>query len=140
MNNTLGFSIDNLDPTANPAQDFYRFAAGRWLDQAVIPETESQVGGFIGLFRQVNDQILTLLQNAAAHSATAPQGSVEQQVGDFFAAAKDTQRLDALGLAPLQTEFDRIDGVTTLTDLSDHDRALAGNQRHTGVAHPLCDG
>ena len=37
MNNTLGFSIDNIDPTANPAQDFYRFAAGRWLDQASHP-------------------------------------------------------------------------------------------------------
>jgi putative endopeptidase len=118
MTNILGFSIENMDPTANPAQDFYRFAAGRWLDQAIIPETESQVGGFIGLYRQVNDQILTLLQNAAAHSATAPQGSVEQQVGDFFAAALDTQRLDALGLAPLQSEFDRIDGMTTLTDLA----------------------
>ena len=76
------------------------------------------MGGFIGLFRQVNDQILTLLQNAAAHSATAPQGSVEQQVGDFFAAAMDTQRLDALGLAPLQPEFDRIDGMTTTADLA----------------------
>ena len=118
MNNILGFSIDHIDPAANPVQDFYRFAAGRWLDQAVIPETESQVGGFIGLFRQVNDQILTLLQNAAAHSATAPKSSVEQQVGDFFAAAMDTQRLDALGLTPLQPEFDRIDGMTNLTDLA----------------------
>jgi len=118
MNNILGFSIDHIDPAANPVQDFYRFAAGRWLDQAVIPETESQVGGFIGLFRQVNDQILTLLQNAAAHSATAPKSSVEQQVGDFFAAAMNTQRLDALGLTPLQPEFDRIDGMTNLTDLA----------------------
>ena len=118
MNNSLGFSIENMDPTANPAQDFYRFAAGRWLDQAVIPETESQVGGFIGLYRQVNEQILTLLQNAAAHSATAPQGSVEQQVGDFYAAAMDVERLAALGLTPLQPEFDRIDGMTTLTDLA----------------------
>ena len=118
MNNTLGFSIDHIDPAANPVQDFYRFAAGRWLDQAVIPETESQVGGFIGLFRQVNDQILTLLQNAAAHSATAPKSSVEQQVGDFFAAAMNTQQLDALGLTPLQPEFDRIDGMTNLTDLA----------------------
>jgi len=49
----------------------------------VIPESESQVGGFIGLYRQVNEQILTLLQNAATHSATAPKSSVEQQVGDF---------------------------------------------------------
>ena len=64
----LGFSVENMDPTADPAQDFYRFAAGRWLDQAVIPETEGQVSGFIGLFRQVNEQILTLLNNAAEHS------------------------------------------------------------------------
>ncbi len=118
MNNTLGFSIENMDPTADPAQDFYRFAAGRWLDQAVIPETESQVGGFVALFRQVNEQILTLLQNAAAHSTTAPLGSVGQQVGDFFASALDVQRLDALGLTPLQPEFDRIDGITNLTDLA----------------------
>jgi len=117
MNNTLGFSIDNIDPTADPRQDFYRFAAGRWLDQAVIPDTESQVGGFIGLYRQVNEQILSLLQNAAAHSVTAPHGSVEQQVGDFFAAAMDTERLDALGLTPLQPEFDRIDAITSSADL-----------------------
>ena len=118
MNNTLGFSIENMDPTADPAQDFYRFAAGRWLDQAVIPETESQVGGFVALFRQVNEQVLTLLQNAAAHSTTAPLGSMEQQVGDFFASALDVQRLDALSLTPLQPEFDRIDGIASLTDLA----------------------
>jgi putative endopeptidase len=118
VNNTLGFSIENIDSTADPAQDFYRFAAGRWLDQAVIPETEGQASGFIGLFRQVNEQILTLLQNAAAQSQKAPKGSVVQQVGDFFAAAMDTQRLDELGITPLQPDFERLDAMTTATDLA----------------------
>ena len=118
MNNNLGFSIENIDPNTNPAQDFYRFAAGRWLDQAVIPETEGQVSGFTGLYRQVNEQILTLLQNAAANSQNLPRGSVEQQVGDFFAAAMDTQRLDELSLTPLQPDFERLDAMTSATDLA----------------------
>jgi predicted metalloendopeptidase len=37
-----------MDLSANPAHDFYRFAAGGWVDQTVIPDTEGQVNGFIG--------------------------------------------------------------------------------------------
>jgi putative endopeptidase len=118
MNNTLGFSIDNIDPTANPAQDFYWFAAGRWLDQAVIPDTEGQVSGVMSLFRQVNQQILDLLTRAAEQSVSAPRGSVEQQVGDLFASAMDTARLTELGLTPLQPELDRIDAIATAADFA----------------------
>lgn len=115
--NTLGFSVANMDPTANPAHDFNRFAAGAWLDRTTIPDTEGQINGFTGLFRQVNEQILELLQDAAANSANAPRGSVAQQVGDFFAAAMDTARLDALGVSPLQSIFERIDAMQTTADL-----------------------
>ena len=114
----LGFSITNIDASADPKQDFYRFAAGGWLDQAVIPETESQVNGYTQLTRRVNEQIMTLLQNASEASADAPRGSVEQQVGDFYAAAMDTERLEALGMTPLQPELERIDAVAVPADLA----------------------
>ena len=114
----LGFSVANMDLTAKPAQDFYRFAAGSWLDRAIIPDTEGQVHEFIELSRQVTTQIVGLLKDAAAHSADAPRGSVEQQVGDFFASAMDTQRLDALGMAPLHAEFERIDALATPAHLA----------------------
>jgi len=114
----LGFSVENMDPSANPAQDFYRFAAGRWLDQTVIPDTEGQINGFKRLYLLVNQQILALLHDAADNSVHAAKGSVEQQVGDFFASAMDTQRLEELGIAPLQTEFDRIEAIATPADLA----------------------
>lgn len=33
MPNALGFAVANMDPSVNPTNDFYRFAAGGWLDQ-----------------------------------------------------------------------------------------------------------
>ena len=113
----LGFSIDNLDPTADPRQDFYRFAAGGWLDQAVIPDEDAQVGGFIGLFHLLNEQILSLLQDAADQSADEPEGTIVQQVGDLFASAMDVERLEALGFDPLQPDLERIEAIADLSDL-----------------------
>ena len=81
----LGFSINNMDASADPRQDFYRFAAGHWLDEAVIPDEDAQVGGFIGLFHLLNEQILTLLRDAAdrrqpeASLATASLTSIVTQ-------------------------------------------------------------
>ena len=40
MTSALGFAVANMDPSVNPAHDFYRFAAGRWVDQTIIPDTE----------------------------------------------------------------------------------------------------
>ncbi|MDX1415686.1 MAG: M13 family metallopeptidase [Candidatus Promineifilaceae bacterium] len=114
----LGFSIDNIDPTADPRQDFYRFAAGGWLDQAVIPDEDAQIGGFIGLFHLLNEQILALLQDAAENSADEPPGTVVQQVGDFYASAMDVERLEALGFDPLQPELARIEDIANITDLA----------------------
>ena len=48
----------------------------------------------------------------------APIGSVEQQVGDFFASAMDAQRLETLGIAPLQPEFERIQAIAAPADLA----------------------
>ena len=59
--NGLGFSVENMDPSADAAQDFYRFAAGRWLDQIIIPDTEGQINGFKRLYFLINQQILALL-------------------------------------------------------------------------------
>ncbi|WP_203595691.1 hypothetical protein, partial [Salipiger sp. PrR003] len=34
----LGFSVRNMDPSVDPAEDFYRYAAGGWLVRIDRPE------------------------------------------------------------------------------------------------------
>jgi putative endopeptidase len=104
----LGFSPSKMDPTADPRQDFRRYAGGRWLDAAKIPSDQLEISGYLVMQETVQTQLRELLQEAARTSSAAPKGSPAQQVGDFYASGMDVERLTSLGVQPLAPEFDRI--------------------------------
>ena len=125
----LGFSPAKMDPTADPRQDFRRYAGGRWLDAAKIPADQLEISGYLVMQGAVQKQLRDLLQDAARTSAAAPQGSPAQQVGDFYASGMDVARLRSLGVQPLASEFDRIAKVQGSTALAEE---LARLQMITG--------
>ncbi len=104
---SLGYSPQNMDRSVNPRQDFYRYAAGNWLRKTEIAPSDADVGGFTLLAHQLDTQLLALIKDAAAASGS-PKGSPRQQVGDFYKAAMDTSRRNALGLQPLAGDLQRI--------------------------------
>lgn len=112
----LGFSVANMDRSASPRQDFYRYAAGAWLDRTAIPDSQGDVFGA----RMLNDNLRQQLAVLIRETASAPAGSASgaaQQIGDFYRAATDDARRDALGLQPLATDLAqiaRIDGPVAL--------------------------
>lgn len=115
----MGFDASKMDRSADPRQDFARYANGRWLDVATLPGDSAQLDGIGLLSRQVDRQVGKLLDDAAAASSTAPKGSPLQQVGDLYAAGMDVERLRALGTTPLQPVWDRIakiDGPKALAE------------------------
>jgi putative endopeptidase len=103
----LGYSPANMDTSINPRQDFYRYAAGNWLKKTEIAPSDPDVGGFNLLAHNLDKQLLTLIKDASA-ATDAPKGSARQQVGDFYKAAMDNARRDALGLKPLEADMKRI--------------------------------
>ncbi|MCU7374032.1 M13 family metallopeptidase [Paucibacter sp. O1-1] len=103
----LGYSPANMDKRVSPRQDFTGYAAGNWLRHTEIPASEAEVGGFTQLAANLDRQLLTLIKNAA--SAPGAPGSPQQQIGDYWRAAMDLQRMDQLGLKPLQADLNRID-------------------------------
>ena len=115
----LGFSPAKMDPTADPRQDFRRYAGGRWLDAAKIPSDQLEISGYLVMQETVQTQLRELLQEAARTSGAAPKGSSAQQVGDFFASGMDVARLTSLGVQPLAPEFDRIAKVQGPTALAE---------------------
>src|SRR5712671_8166035 len=89
------FLAANMDPSVNPGQDFFTYANGGWLKRNPIPNTESSWG--IG--NVVREQLYLNLRsiNEQAAGASAPPGSDQQKIGDFWATAMDTAKAEQLG-------------------------------------------
>lgn len=104
----LGFSVDKMDRAADPRKDFARYAAGKWIDAAVIPGDTVRVSSMDLLARHVEHQVRAIVTGAAAASATAARGTALQQVGDYYASGMDTARLTSLGVTPIKAELDAI--------------------------------
>src|SRR5690606_13577927 len=124
------FSIDNMDLSVDPRDDFYRFAAGAWEERTDIPADKSRWGGFEELAERNWWNIRTLLETHASNPG--PAGSIGQKVGDFFASAMDQATIDARGIEPLQPTLDSIAAIASTEDLI---RAVA--QQHLSLSSPF---
>lgn len=104
-----GVELFNLDTNADPREDFFRFVNGGWLDNTQIPDDRARWGSFDELNQQAEQQVLVIVQQAA--SAQAQTGSDTQKMGDMYQSFMDIERLEQLGLTPLQPLLDEIDAI-----------------------------
>ncbi len=115
------------DPSVSPADDFYRFANGGWLDTNPVPP-EYGAWGAAHEVHERNEMILhELLKTAEA--ADAEPGSIRQMVGDYFRSGMDTQGIESLGLSPLHRWLDRIEGMENAADIA----LLTANLHQIGI-------
>jgi putative endopeptidase len=121
-----GFSVAHMDLTADPRVDFARFAAGGWYDRFEMPADKSRYGSFDAL-SESNLQRLRVILEAAV--SDAPAGSIERQVGDFYAAAMNTAAIEAAGITPIADLLREIDTVADLDELA----GLLGRLRAEGL-------
>ena len=121
-----GFSIAYMDRSVSPATNFYEFADGQWAKDNPVPPDKSRWGGFAELAERNWYLIHDLLQRAET-DASAPLHSPEREVGDFFASAMDTNRLEQLGFQPIADDLARIKHI--------HSRkAITGFSNHRWIA------
>ena len=109
------FDAADSDPSVSPADDFYRFANGGWLDNNPVPP-EYGAWGAAHEVHVRNEAILHELLKNAAETDSDP-GSVNQMVGDYYASGMDTRAIEDLGIAPIQPWLDRIDSIETTDDI-----------------------
>ena len=110
------FAVSNMDKTVPPGVDFYHYAAGNWLKRNPVPADKSRWGGFGELQERNWFLIHQILDTCLADQAAAPK-SPTREVGDFFASAMDTNRLEQLGFKPLDADFQRIAALQSVDDL-----------------------
>ncbi len=125
------FSIAYMDRSVSPATNFYEYADGAWLKNNPVPADKSRWAAFTELAERNWYLIHEILINAANHDSSLSSGSPTREVGDFFASAMDTNRIEKLGLKPIAKDLKRINQIKTTKDLfavlSDfHQRGVGG--------------
>ncbi|HYL76585.1 MAG TPA: M13 family metallopeptidase [Bryobacteraceae bacterium] len=106
-----GFSVANIDKTADPCVDFYQYACGTWMAKNPIPPDQS-IWGQSSLLLEHNRAVLqNILEKAAVNKPS--RTVVEQQIGDFYASCMDETAINKLGAQPLKPDLDRIAAIAS---------------------------
>jgi len=106
---TPSFDKSSIDPTADPCNDFYKFACGNYAANHPIPADQTGADGFYQLYNVNNQELSGILTKAAAGGAN--RSPDEQKIGDFYAACMNTALPEQLGLAPIEPLLKQIDAT-----------------------------
>ena len=101
-----GFETDKMDAEVKPGDDFFRHANGQWLATTQIPAERSRWGTFSILRERSEERVRDIIEELG--STDSAVGSPEQKVGDYYASWMNVERLNDLGINPLQPDLDQI--------------------------------
>lgn len=100
----------------NPADDFFQYANGGWIQNNPIPNEQSSWG--IGnLVIEENIKRLKEICEKASHVPNAAKGSADQMIGDFWSTAMDSIKLEQDGLKYLQPYLDKVNAVKDIPSM-----------------------
>lgn len=111
-----GIETEYVSTTVAPGDDFFTYVNEGWLETAVIQPGFSSTGGFLDLHIQSQEQVAALIAEVVANGGA--MGSPEQQISGLYAAFLNQDRLDELGLAPIQDQLDAVAEISSYEDVA----------------------
>lgn len=111
-----GIDRENFDARIALHDDFYAHVNGGWLERTQIPPDKSNYGSFTVLTDESEKALRKIIEASASRPNKEP-GSDEQKVGDLYQSFTNIERLNELGLQPLEKELARIAGLQDKSQL-----------------------
>jgi len=130
-----GIALPDLDPSVRPADDLFRHVNGQWIATHVIPADRAVDGSFRTLHDEAQEHVRDIITDLGEEAASAGDDDAadaeKAKIGAAYASFMDTERIESLGLAPLEADLAQARGVADKDALL---VALATLQRTGGVA------
>lgn len=127
-----GIEPGDLDRAVPPCTDFYEFANGAWRAANPIPPSMTRWSRRWEAGERTKEELLAILDEVSA-STGWPRGSVEQRIGDHYAACLDEPRVESLGVEPIRPLLAEIDGLTSIDGV----QAMVGRFHELAIPVPF---
>jgi putative endopeptidase len=135
-----GIDRADLDPTVSPADNFYLYANGGWINKNPIPPGYPNWNTFLVLHQNSQEQCKSILEEAAAAAAAnAPSSSGTTtastadgdaaKVASFYGAAMDEEAIERDGIRSLVSVLDVVDQIVEAYQLA---RAAEADHKAVG--------
>src|SRR5690606_2322647 len=111
-----GINTTLMDKNVNPANDFFRFVNGAWIDKTEIPADRVRWGSFDELRKRTDHDVLEILAQASASSHYTPDTDQGKAI-NLYKSVMDTVARNKAGIAPLKPYLAKIDAVKNVKDL-----------------------
>jgi putative endopeptidase len=109
------FSVDLLDKSIDPCNDFYAYACSKWRAQNPIPADRSSWGRFNELAERGQYIVRDILEKASAEHLG--RSSNEQKIGDYYASCMDEAAVEKAGTKPLDRDFQSVSAIHSKQEL-----------------------
>ncbi|HYL92505.1 MAG TPA: M13 family metallopeptidase [Alphaproteobacteria bacterium] len=113
---TPGLDVPSMDRSADPCVDFYQFSCGGWKKTNPIPPDQTSWSVYGKLYQDNVMFLRGILETAALTKSMT--GSVDQEIGDFYAACMDEAAVEKRGLAAIQPQLQAVNRLKSVHDLA----------------------
>ena len=112
---TSGVDLSNLDTSARPADDFYQYACGGWMESNPLPAAYARYGSFDVLAEENNKRINGILDELL--NGTYNEGTTEKKLSDLYKLAMDSVRRNEEGVTPAMPIIRQLEEALTKEQL-----------------------
>lgn len=128
-----GIDLDELDHAIRPQDDLFRHVNGKWIERTEIPADKARYGSFAVLAENAEAAVRDIIVGMEAPEAGPISGGAEREadkIAALYASFMDVARADELGAAPIATELQRAQAVSSINELV----ALVAELERQGLA------